>query len=588
LAAFPILSAKLGKGFTQASRFLMSLAVFLPLLLSLAICAIPVWLLRQRDAGSLQNYFVAPGYTAPQVIRNSSTAHVLRLAAFGPLFVFGARGDFWPVIIVAVCFGLGVYLVYLLRDPILEFLAEALASDRSITIHSFIARQHGGDPRIRQFAAAITLFTLVVFVTAEAFALAGFVKLIVGNDTVARVVTLAALLLAALYAFPAGNPGTMQATQLQLGMIHFSLFGMAALLLYLHLSALTPLPPHSTFAILFVAVCCIAMLIYRRSRYVDAGPIDSTRSAKILSKFGKIFNPIISVLAVTVIVFALMEFSALGFPAVGIASVEALQAGTDIPAVGLIALALLPLFYPIADIVHWQRLASAEKNKATYQGDELRWLTALSAILKTYARESGLLWFFIAAMGAIAVAALALPGSGDVMQDFVQALMSGDNEIITAIFSLLLLAIAALALSAMSSALSAGYCAIRYDMLSATAGKRTRSIAGRAFFLAIVLALILAEETLPMTFTSSSFLALLFALVSPALAFAPLIIGPAFGRRISPDSALIVLGSGVACTAGGLIAFVITGNDTWLWAVAPASLACGFLLLGLSFRAIDQ
>jgi hypothetical protein len=140
----------------------------------------------------------------------------------------------------------------------------------------------------------------------------------------------------------------------------------------------------------------------------------------------------------------------------------------------------------------------------------------------------------------------------------------------------------------MSSAFSAGYCAIRYDMLSPTAGKRTRSIAGRAFFLAIVLALILAEETLPMTFTSSAFLALLFALGSPALALAPLIIGPFIGRHVSPDTALIILGSGVACTVSGLVAFVTTGNDAWLWAVAPASLACGFLLLGLSFRATDQ
>ncbi len=93
----------------------MSLAVFLPLLLSLGICLVPVWLLRTAEPASAQDYFVSPGYTPPEAIRNSSIANALRLAVFGPFFAFGASGDFWPVIIGAVCLGSGIYLVFLLR-----------------------------------------------------------------------------------------------------------------------------------------------------------------------------------------------------------------------------------------------------------------------------------------------------------------------------------------------------------------------------------------------------------------------------------------------------------------------------------------
>src|SRR5208337_3640654 len=57
-----------------------------------------------------------------------ATARLLhRIAAFGPLFVWGASGDLWPALIAAGCCGLGVYLIYALRRPLLASLDDALS-----------------------------------------------------------------------------------------------------------------------------------------------------------------------------------------------------------------------------------------------------------------------------------------------------------------------------------------------------------------------------------------------------------------------------------------------------------------------------
>jgi hypothetical protein len=555
----------------------MSLAVFLPLLFWLGIFFVPVWLLRRETSARAQDYLVSPRYIPPEAIRNSSIASSLRLATFGPFFVLGATGDFWPALIGGICLGFGIYLVYVLRRPIFAFLAGALESDRSISVHAFIARHYGDDRRVRVFAAGLTLFVLVAVVACEAFALFGFFKLVFGNDMIARALAFGALLLAVLYAFPAGHPGVIYSGQLQLGAIFLGLFGAAALLLYQHVSALTPLPPYGAFAIGFAAVCCLAVLIYRRSRYIETGPIvPASRVAKLLSKFGKVLNPVISVFVVLVIVLAVMEFSAVRIPPPAPAA-EPLQAGSSVPLMGWAALVLLPLFYPVANIVHWQRMAAIEKNREVYGGDTAHWLKALRGIFRVYAFETALLLLFIASLGAVSLAALAPAGGAEIMRALVQEAASGDNPIATAAFSLLLVAVVAIALSTMASSFSAGLCSIRYDILPAKKGISPDRRIGRIFFLAIFLALIVAAETLPMDFTSSSFLALVFALCCPVLSFAPLIASGIFSDR-RPDAiwALVILATGVVCTAGGLFGFIATANDIWLWGSVPACLASGF------------
>ena len=561
----------------------MSLATFLPLLFSLAVFLLPVWLLRLGRGAGARDYFVSPRYTPPQAIRNSSIAYSLRLAIFGPVFVFGAIGNFWPVIIGATCFGLGLYLVYASRRQIFAFLESALDTGQSITVHAFIARQHGDDPRVRLFAASLTLFVLIAAVACEVFALLGFFKLVLGSDTLARGLAFGTLLLAVVYAVPAGHLGVIYSGQLQLGAIFLGLFGAAALLLYLHVSALMPLPAYGAFAIGFAAVFCLAILIYRRSRYIETGPVDPVSlSAKLLSKFGKVLNPVISIFVVLVIVLAGMEFFATSSPIPPDAGAT-LSSGSSMPFTGLVALLLLPLFYPLADIVHWQRLAAIEKNRQAYPGDTAGWQKGLREFFRLYAVEIPLLWLFIASLGAITVAALSLANGTEVMQALIQEVASGENPIAAAAFSLLLMVMVIMGLSTMAACFSAGLCTIHYDMPSESVETFSSSVVGRLFFLAIVIALILVTETLPMNFTSSSFVAVVFALGSPVLSFAPLILGPIVLRRmVSPSLALCIMGLGAGSTAGGLSGYLATGNETWLWAAVPACLGLGFLLLAVS------
>jgi hypothetical protein len=100
--------------------------LFLLLIIALGICLAPIWLLPRRNLRA-REYFIASQPTPPDVTRNCSVAYPLRIAAFGPLFAWGASGDLWPAIISAACFGLGVYLIYALRRPLLAFLDSALA-----------------------------------------------------------------------------------------------------------------------------------------------------------------------------------------------------------------------------------------------------------------------------------------------------------------------------------------------------------------------------------------------------------------------------------------------------------------------------
>ena len=154
----------------------MPLLAFLTSAAVISIFIIPVLLTRRDGYRRAQDYFVSSDPVLPKVIQNSSIAYAIGLATFGPFFAWGASGDFWPAIVHAAFFGLGLTLLYALRRPILKFLARALSHDRSITVHEFIARRHGNDPRIRGVAAALTVFALSGLVICETVGLATVFK----------------------------------------------------------------------------------------------------------------------------------------------------------------------------------------------------------------------------------------------------------------------------------------------------------------------------------------------------------------------------------------------------------------------------
>ena len=583
------------------------MALFAFLVVSLGICLVPVYAVRRRGYARAQDYFVSGEHAPPGVVQNSSVAYALQMAIFGPLFAWGASGDFWPAIISSCSFGLGVCLLYLLRRPMLEFLGRALRRDRSVTVHQFIAHQHGNDLRVRLLASALTVFALAGLIVGEAFAAATLLAPIVASGAATFAIMGGLLALTALYAMPSGNSGVMRSAQAQLGIVYFGLFGSTLLLLYLLMSGVSAMPPHGTLAIALVAVCCALMLFYRRSKYVDTSSImkvdDGSNASgreplgsRLFRRSAKILNVCISVMVATVMVFALMELYAEGVPAVLRDSAAALQTGTRVPTMGLVALLLLPLFYPLVDITNWQRMAAFEQNAdgklaSTWQP------AALRRIFGIYAFETALVWLFMCMFGAIAALSMATPGVSNFMQDFVQQLVAQENFIAGGALSLLLVAVLAIALSTMSAAFSASVCAIRYDILPAFSAEprseKTPPVeearaTGRAVTASGTLCLVIfgafyaVGAYRPMGFNGSGFLALLFAFYCAQLSFVPLVLGPMIGRTragaVNPGWALGVIGCGAVVGVGSVAIYLTSGSESWLWAAVPASLGSGFLV----------
>ena len=341
----------------------MSLLALVPAALCLGLCLIPAWLLRRAKYARVQDYFIASERTPPAVIQNASVACSLWMATLGPFFGWGATGNFWPSLVAAVCFPLGLSVMSCVRAPLLAFFCDALIHDRSVTIHQFIAQRHGNDSRLRLVAAALTVVALAALAIGAAFALARSLAAGLDATVPTSVLALFMLILAGGYALIAGNTGVLRSTQLQLGMIYFGLIGAAALLLYELISDLTQLPPFGVFGIVFVAAFCSVLVGYRRSRYVDTSPIRKTfdaadpvaaarepLSARLLVRFEKIFNVSISILAVFAVVVALMGLSAIGWSNVARDLVAAIGRGADISGLALVAVCLLLLFYPLITI----------------------------------------------------------------------------------------------------------------------------------------------------------------------------------------------------------------------------------------------
>ncbi len=566
---------------------LMPFVLFLPLI-SLAIYLIPIYLLRRRTYARAQDYFLSSGHTPPGVIRNSSVAYALKMATFGPFFAWGASGDFWPAIINSAFFGVGVFLIYILRRPMLAFMESALGGGRSITVHEFIARQHGNDPRVRLLASGLTIFAMVALTIGEALVLAAFL-----NTASTYVFVCGLVALMGVYAILSGNSGVMRSAQSQLGMCYLGLFGAVALLLYLMISALRPMTPHSTFAVIFVAACCAVMPLYRRSRYVDTGPIrgassDATNeagrepfAARLFRRFEKILNACISVFAAWVIVVAVMQLYADGLSAAVIDSIAALATGTRVPSVGLAALVLLPLFQPLLE---------PSRRPAVFRG-----------IVRIYAVETPLMSLFMCMFGVIAVVTMAIPDGANAVAGFLRELAAEQNALAGAALSLLLLSVFAIALSTMSSLFLASLCTVRYDVLPTVwpelgsakgdAGEATRRtiIAGGGLYVATTIAgLFIADAYLKMSYTSSAFLALLFAFSCAQLAFVPLLLGPLIGKTrdgfgtVSSAWALVILACGAAAGPIAVAIYLATGSEPWLWAAVPACLASGLLLFILA------
>ena len=456
----------------------MSLLAFVPAALCLGLCLIPAWLSRGAIYARVQDYFIASEHTPPAVIHNSSVACSLWLAALGPFFGWGATGNFWASLVAAVCFPLGLSLMFCVRAPMLAFIEDALIHDTSVTIHKFIAQRHGNDSRLRLLAAALTVVGSAALAIGSAFALARSLADRLDAAVPTSIFALCMLVLAGAYALIVGNTGVLRSTQLQLGMIYFGLIGAAALLLYELISDLTQLPPYSIFGIVFVAAFCSALLGYRRSRYVDTSPIRKAfdaadpvaagrepLSARLLVRFEKILNVCISILAVFAIVVALMGLSAIGWSSMERDFLAVMGRGADISGLALVAVCLLLLFYPLVDATNWQRIAALEKDAADRGSPARARSKGLMRLFRRQGVECGLAFAFTAALGSLAVATMGPSSLTSGLDDVFQQLAAGQNMIEVIAGAFLLIGLLAIVLSAMSALLSSSLCALRYDVV---------------------------------------------------------------------------------------------------------------------------
>jgi hypothetical protein len=581
----------------------------LALIAYLGISLIPLYLLRRREYAQAREYFVASEHTPSGVVQNSSIAYSLQVATFGQFFSWGANGEFWPGIVFSAMFGAGLYLIYRLRRSMLAFIGDALDRDRSITVPGFIARQHGNDARLQLVAAVLSVLAFTGLTTSTTIGVASLVELILPiglNATFAIACGLLGMMM--LYTIPAGNSGAMRSAQVPLGILYFGLIGSTLIVSYMLISSAGRMSPRGTFAVAVLAACCAMVLIYRRSRYIDTSPIGrlvsseatdiEPRSARLFRRFSRVANELIAVLAATTLVIALIGLYAQGFPAIIIESVAALQAEARTSISGLLALVLLPIFYPIVDTTNWLRIAALGTDPARV--DTGGSPETFARVLAMYASASALLWLLICMFGTIAVLATSTPGGADVLRSFIVRLASQQNDLADVASWLLLVSVIAMAVLTSSAMFSAILATIRYDIIPAVwsslapelaqssnqaLARRRAIIASSGLCVGMLIALFLLNDYPDLSFASGMFLNLQLACLCAQLAFGPLVLGPLISGNsaaISPAWAIAVIGAGVAAGQGVIIASLQPEHKAWLWSAIPACLGSGLSLYAVA------
>jgi hypothetical protein len=588
------------------------LTVFLALVVFVGISLVPVLLSRRKSYPRAQDYFVSSDHTPPGVIRNSSIAYALKTAAFGPLVLWGATGNLWPAIVSATFLGLGLALIYVLRRPLLAFFATALRDDSSISINEFVARRHGSDARVRLLAAGLTVLALTGFIVCEIIGVATIARPMVASNLGMFLFICGVVAAMVSCVLPAGNSGAMYAGQMQLGGLYFGLFGAMVFLVYVQMSSLATMRPHTILGLAFIIAFCALLPIFRRARFVDNNVINAPRMntdeaphatslARRLRTFQSILSVSTAVLAGFVIAFAGIELSSFDVPALVRESVTALQVGSHVPFVGLVALALLALAGQVVDLTNWQRIAAFAKDRDPNASEPSPWSKAFRKFAVGYAIETPFAWLFMCAFGAVIAASIEVTDGADVVQSFAAQLIAQENSFADTVLVMLFIAILAMVLSTMIALFSATLATLRYDLLPGLQPRERGAMdeakatqhalaAGGALCLVALIAGYVLEEGLGMTLTSVGFLALVIAFGSIELAFVPLVLGPFIsGRRegsvagsVPPGWALAILGAGAAAGVGAVLVYFATGRELWLWAAVPACLVTGAVLFTLA------
>lgn len=577
----------------------MPYLAMLAVAISLAIYLLPVLLLQRKRYARAQDYFIASSSTPPAVFQNASIAYALQMATFGPFFVWGASGDFKPAIVNSFFFGAGLFLVYVLRHSLFKFLGSSLATDTSITVHEFIARQHGKKAYVRVFASALTIFALLGLVLGEVLGVAALLKSVfLQNVDATYTFIFGMLMLMFLYTIISGNSGVMRSDQAQMGVAYLALFG-TTIILFSSLMPNQALDGRVAIASCFVAIFPLAMLLYRRGRFIDfsrlprssaeasspgGGPDVQLVGLSAFRLFEIVLNVVLILAAITVSLYAFFIVWAFGARETFLAGLSALAAPSKLSYMGFAALILLPLLYQVVDITNWQRIAALVKDDATGVDRFFK------RVFRIYAVESPLAWLYMCAFGGLGAVALSVSGDEGAFTNFASAIIKGQSPILGGLF---LIAVFAIGLSTMSAVFSATLCAIRYDILPFFASPEPANVpyeivekgliqktvaAGIVFYVLVASAFYVVDSQLQIKFGSNEFLAILFAFYCAQLSFVPLILGPLRGSdagrfgTVSAPWAIAVLAIGTVAGIACQVVYLVTGDDTWLWGSVPLCL----------------
>jgi hypothetical protein len=371
------------------------------------------------------------------------------------------------------------------------------------------------------------------------------------------------------------------------------------------------MPLKGIVALLLIALVCAVVYFQRRARYLDTsvrpGRAGGARErepfgVRLLIRLQKILNSLVDILAMTLTVLAIIvagfEVFLGGVPAVAREGLEALQGGTSASAMTLLSLCLLPLLQPVVDVVNWQRTAAFAtlRDGGTYT--DAAWTAAFRTFGLTYAREVPLMALFVVLFGVLGGLTLAGASEGRATQDFLASLLAQENEVATAIASLLLLGVLSLAVATIGSLFAAALDVVDGDIVLtlrswsiATAdtadGKRAggRLLSGVSISILILVTFLLADMRTPHTFGLNGLLGATLAFGSVQMALVPLALAPllrASGQFASLTSAwaLAVLAVGAAISVGFTIAGLLFAQAAALPFAVPACFgATTFLFL---------
>jgi hypothetical protein len=437
--------------------------VSLVALLGLSLCVlatlVPVWLLRKEPRRTPQDFLVAAQPTPPSVVGNSAIALALRVAVLAPCFALGAGGDFWPVLVGGTSFALGALALASLRRPILAFVDEGLAQERSVTPAGF------SRPPLRFAAAVLVGIALLVLLLLEARLTAEILSGALGA-TGAHLAVLGLVLVSGVAAWSAGNSGAMNAMQLQLGFLYLGLAGSSVLLNYLNMAAVAAPSLQGTVAVAGLAAICVALVLYRRNKYVDAKavrradvpqealPTGERRASRLLAGFVRLFNRAITTLLIVAAVFAAMQLYFTG----SWSGSARTPAETGLGPLWLVAIALTFLATPILDPGNWQRLAALRR----YGTEDRESAAAVRRASIVYVVETPLICLAVALLGAIA-ARTGWDGAGG-LAGYAGYLAEQRHVLASTALWFLLLATISAAVSSIAGTLQALSLTLYYDL----------------------------------------------------------------------------------------------------------------------------